>query len=198
MDFGYFKLSDNPTPYIARTPDHSSPDITARCGASDGARHAFAGSAASFQLARRGSPAPISARPRGAAPEESSLAPAGTVLPLPHPIRVPSMATLDLRTTSASISPRARYYTRETILPSRVRDNQGIFEEGLALVRPPWAGGRPHLASMGRTNSFRDNVLLTPKPVHGGIPPMWRRSPSSRSARGPSRLRPWCGALRAR
>ena len=66
------------------------------------------------------------------------LAPAVTVLPLHHPIRVAEQwATLDLLSNGRVDFAAGRGYDRREYLPFDVsfEDNQSIFDEGLELVR---------------------------------------------------------------
>ena len=99
------------------------------------------------------------------------LAPAVTVLPLHNPIRVAEQwATLDLLSGGRVDFAAGRGYDRREYLPFHVsfEDNQGIFEEGLELVRKLWmAEGR--ISHHGRHYSF-DDVRITPKPVQRPIP----------------------------
>src|SRR5262249_58993608 len=70
------------------------------------------------------------------------LAPAVTVLPLHHPIRVAEQwATLDLLSNGRVDFAAGRGYDRREYLPFHVsfEDNQGIFDEGLEVVRKLWA-----------------------------------------------------------
>src|ERR1700681_518795 len=99
------------------------------------------------------------------------LAPAVTVLPLHHPIRVAEQwATLDLLSAGRVDFAAGRGYDRREYLPFHVsfEDNQGIFEEGLELVRELWrAPGR--ISHHGEHYSF-DDVAITPKPIQQPIP----------------------------
>src|SRR5271169_3254492 len=99
------------------------------------------------------------------------LAPAVTVLPLHHPIRVAEQwATLDLLSGGRVDFAAGRGYDKREYLPFHVsfEDNQGIFEEGLELVRKLWeAEGR--ISHHGKHYSF-DDVRITPKPVQRPIP----------------------------
>jgi alkanesulfonate monooxygenase SsuD/methylene tetrahydromethanopterin reductase-like flavin-dependent oxidoreductase (luciferase family) len=99
------------------------------------------------------------------------LAPAVTVLPLHHPIRVAEQwATLDLLSGGRVDFAAGRGYDRREYAPFAVsfEDNQGIFEEGLELVRALWAAeGR--ISHHGRHYRF-DDVRITPKPVQRPIP----------------------------
>ena len=99
------------------------------------------------------------------------LAPAVTVLPLHHPIRVAEQwATLDLLSGGRVVFAAGRGYDRREYQPfhASFEDNQGIFEEGLELVRRLWAAdGR--ISHHGKHYQF-DDVRITPKPVQRPIP----------------------------
>jgi alkanesulfonate monooxygenase SsuD/methylene tetrahydromethanopterin reductase-like flavin-dependent oxidoreductase (luciferase family) len=99
------------------------------------------------------------------------LAPAVTVLPLHHPIRVAEQwATLDLLSGGRVDFAAGRGYDRREYEPFHVSfdDNQAIFEEGLEVVRKLWAAdGR--IDHHGKHYSF-ENVQITPKPVQKPIP----------------------------
>ena len=99
------------------------------------------------------------------------LAPAVTVLPLHHPIRVAEQwATLDLLSNGRVDFAAGRGYDKREYDPFHVSfaDNQGIFEEGLELVHRLWAAdGR--ISHKGQHYSFED-VRITPKPVQKPIP----------------------------
>jgi alkanesulfonate monooxygenase SsuD/methylene tetrahydromethanopterin reductase-like flavin-dependent oxidoreductase (luciferase family) len=99
------------------------------------------------------------------------LAPAVTVLPLHHPIRVAEQwATLDLLSNGRVDFAAGRGYDKREYDPFHVSfaDNQSIFEEGLELVRRLWsADGR--ISHKGQHYSF-DDVRITPKPVQKPIP----------------------------
>jgi alkanesulfonate monooxygenase SsuD/methylene tetrahydromethanopterin reductase-like flavin-dependent oxidoreductase (luciferase family) len=99
------------------------------------------------------------------------LAPAVTVLPLHHPIRVAEQwATLDLLSGGRVDFACGRGYDKREYAPFHVSfdDNQGIFEEGLELVRRLWeAEGR--ISHHGKYYSF-DDVRITPKPVQRPLP----------------------------
>ena len=101
------------------------------------------------------------------------LAPAVTVLPLHHPIRVAEQwAILDLLSNGRVDFAAGRGYDRCEYEPFHVDfdDNQGIFEEGLEVVRQLWqAGGDERISHRGTHYSFKD-VRITPKPVQKPIP----------------------------
>jgi alkanesulfonate monooxygenase SsuD/methylene tetrahydromethanopterin reductase-like flavin-dependent oxidoreductase (luciferase family) len=99
------------------------------------------------------------------------LAPAVSVLPLHHPIRVAEQwATLDLLSNGRVDFAAGRGYDRREYLPFHVsfEDNQGIFDEGLEVVRKLWAA-EERISHHGKYYSF-DDVRITPKPVQRPIP----------------------------
>ncbi len=99
------------------------------------------------------------------------LAPAVTVLPLHHPIRVAEQwATLDLLSGGRVDFAAGRGYDRREYAPFGVsfEDNQAIFEEGMEIVRRLWSEDAP-LSHHGRHYRF-DNVAITPRPVQRPIP----------------------------
>src|SRR5215213_2017980 len=103
--------------------------------------------------------------------ERIRLAPAVTVLPLHHPIRVAEQwATLDLLSGGRVDFAAGRGYDRREYAPFHVsfEDNQAIFEEGMEIVRRLWMSDGP-ISHHGRHYSF-DDVRITPKPVQRPIP----------------------------
>jgi alkanesulfonate monooxygenase SsuD/methylene tetrahydromethanopterin reductase-like flavin-dependent oxidoreductase (luciferase family) len=99
------------------------------------------------------------------------LAPAVTVLPLHHPIRVAEQwATLDLLSGGRVDFAAGRGYDRREYLPLKVsfEYNQSIFEEGMEVVRQLWASDGP-ISHQGRHYQF-DDVAITPKPVQQPLP----------------------------
>ncbi|MGC2415296.1 MAG: LLM class flavin-dependent oxidoreductase [Stellaceae bacterium] len=99
------------------------------------------------------------------------LAPAVTVLPLHHPIRVAEQwATLDLLSNGRVDFAAGRGYDRREYAPFHVsfEDNQAIFEEGMEVVRRLWAADGP-ISHHGAHYNF-DDVAITPKPVQRPIP----------------------------
>jgi alkanesulfonate monooxygenase SsuD/methylene tetrahydromethanopterin reductase-like flavin-dependent oxidoreductase (luciferase family) len=99
------------------------------------------------------------------------LAPAVTVLPLHHPIRVAEQwASLDLLSGGRVDFAAGRGYDRREYLPFKVsfEDNQQIFEEGMEVVRRLWSSDGP-ISHRGRHYQF-DNVAITPQPVQRPIP----------------------------
>ena len=99
------------------------------------------------------------------------LAPAVTVLPLHHPIRVAEQwATLDLLSGGRVDFAAGRGYDRREYLPFKVsfEDNQEIFEEGMGVLRRLWSGDGP-ISHHGKHYRF-ENVAITPKPVQRPLP----------------------------
>ncbi len=99
------------------------------------------------------------------------LAPAVTVLPLHHPIRVAEQwATLDLLSGGRVDFATGRGYDRREYGPFHVsfEENQAIFEEGLELVMRLWSSDAP-ISHQGKYYAF-ENVSITPKPLQQPIP----------------------------
>src|SRR5271165_2431583 len=99
------------------------------------------------------------------------LAPAVTVLPLHHPIRVAEQwASLDLLSGGRVDFAAGRGYDRREYAPLGVSfdDNQSIFEEGMEVVRRLWSEDKP-ISHHGRYYPF-DNVAITPRPVQRPLP----------------------------
>ena len=172
MEFGYFTLSDNHYENNDRTPNQFVADITNEALYAEqlGMHSAWIGEHHFNSLGVLSCPdlvlSYIAARTK-----RIRLAPAVTVLPLHHPIRVAEQwATLDLLSNGRVDFAIGRGYDRREYEPFNVSfdDNQGIFEEGLEVVHKLWdAEGR--IAHHGKYYSF-DNVRVTPKPVQRPIP----------------------------
>jgi alkanesulfonate monooxygenase SsuD/methylene tetrahydromethanopterin reductase-like flavin-dependent oxidoreductase (luciferase family) len=172
MEFGYFTLSDNHYDDNPRTPNQFVADITDEAIYADtlGMNSAWIGEHHFNSLGVLSCPdlvlAYIAARTK-----HIRLAPAVTVLPLHHPIRVAEQwASLDLLSNGRVDFAAGRGYDKREYDPFHVSfaDNQGIFEEGLELVRKLWsADGR--ISHHGQHYSFED-VRITPKPVQQPIP----------------------------
>ncbi len=172
MEFGYFTLSDNHYDDNPRTPNEFVADITAEALYADtlGMHSAWIGEHHFNSLGVLSCPDLVLAYV-AANTKRIRLAPAVTVLPLHHPIRVAEQwATLDLLSNGRVDFAAGRGYDNREYLPFHVSfaDNQGIFEEGLELVRRLWAAeGR--ISHHGKHYSF-DDVRITPKPVQRPIP----------------------------
>lgn len=172
MEFGYFTLSDNHYENNTRSPNQFVADITAEALYADalGMHSAWIGEHHFNSLGVLSCPdlvlAYIAARTK-----HIRLAPAVTVLPLHHPIRVAEQwATLDLLSNGRVDFAAGRGYDKREYLPFGVsfEDNQGIFEEGLELVRRLWEA-EDRISHHGKHYSFED-VRITPKPVQRPIP----------------------------
>ena len=173
MEFGYFTLSDNHYDNNPRDANQFVSDITAEALYADqlGMHSAWIGEHHFNSLGVLSCPdlvlAYIAARTK-----HIRLAPAVTVTPLHHPIRVAEQwATLDLLSAAAaSISPPAAATTpantrRST---STFKDNQSIFEEGMEVIQKLWAAdGR--ISHHGKHYQF-DDVRITPKPIQKPLP----------------------------
>ena len=172
MEFGYFTLSDNHYKDNPRSPNQFVSDITDEALYADqlGMHSAWIGEHHFNALGVLSCPdlvlAYIAARTK-----HIRLAPAVTVLPLHNPIQVAEQwATLDLLSNGRVDFACGRGYDRREYLPFGVsfEDNQGIFDEGLEVVRKLWeAEGR--IDHKGKHYQFED-VRITPKPVQRPIP----------------------------
>ena len=172
MDFGYFTLSDNHYENNTRSSNRFVADITAEALYADtlGMHSAWIGEHHFNSLGVLSCPDLVLSYV-AANTKHIRLAPAVTVLPLHNPIRVAEQwATLDLLSGGRVDFAAGRGYDRREYEPFHVSfdDNQGIFEEGLELVRELWrADGR--ISHHGKHYSF-DDVRITPKPVQQPIP----------------------------
>ena len=184
VDFGYFTLSDNHYDNNSRTANQFVADITAEALYAEelGMHSAWIGEHHFNSLGVLSCPdlvlAYIAARTK-----RIRLAPAVTVLPLHHPIRVAEQwATLDLLSNGRVDFAIGRGYDRREYAPFHVSfdDNQGIFEEGLDVVQKLWAA-EDRISHHGKHYSF-DDVRITPKPVQRRFRSISGRSPSLRSS----------------
>jgi len=172
VEFGYFTLSDNHYDNNPRSANQFVADIVAEALYAEqlGMNSAWIGEHHFNSLGVLSCPdlvlSYIAARST-----RIRLAPAVTVLPLHHPIRVAEQwATLDLLSNGRVDFAVGRGYDRREYAPFHVDfdDNQGIFEEGLEVVRRLWeAEGR--ISHRGKHYAF-ENVRITPKPVQRPIP----------------------------
>ncbi|GIK80751.1 MAG: luciferase [Alphaproteobacteria bacterium] len=172
MEFGYFTLSDNHYESNTRSPNQFVADITAEALYADelGMHSAWIGEHHFNSLGVLSCPdlvlAYIAARTK-----RIRLAPAVTVLPLHHPIRVAEQwATLDLLSNGRVDFAAGRGYDKREYDPFHVSfaDNQSIFEEGMELVRRLWSADE-RISHRGKHYSF-DDVRITPKPVQRPLP----------------------------
>src|ERR1700677_4943963 len=172
MDFGYFTLSDNHYDNNPRSSNQFVADITADALYADklGMHSAWIGEHHFNSLGVLSCPDLVLAYV-AANTTRIRLAPAVTALPLHQPIRVAAQrATLDLLPKGRVVFACGRGYDRREYEPFHVSfdDNQGIFEEGLEVVRRLWAAD-DRMSHHGKYYSF-DDVRITPKPVQQPIP----------------------------
>jgi len=172
MRFGYFTLSDNHYVNNDRTANAFVADILDEAVYAEevGLHSAWIGEHHFSTLGVLSCPdlvlANVAARTR-----RIRLAPAVTVLPLHHPIRVAEQwATLDLLSGGRVDFAAGRGYDRREYLPLKVsfEDNQAIFEEGMEVVRHLWSSSEP-ISYCGKHYQF-DDVSITPQPVQRPIP----------------------------
>src|SRR6202023_2624503 len=164
MKFGYFTLSDNHYVDNRRSANQLVADILdeALYAEEVGLHSAWIGEHHFNSLGVLSCPDLVLAHV-AAQTKHIRLAPAVTVLPLHHPIRVAEQwATLDLLSGGRVDFACGRGYDRREYLPFHVSfaDNQGIFEEGLELVRRLWEA-EDRISHHGKHYSFAD-VRITP------------------------------------
>src|SRR5437868_14929372 len=172
MEFGYFTLSDNHYENNKRDANTFVTDITNEALYADqlGMHSAWIGEHHFNSLGVLSCPdlvlAYIAARTK-----HIRLAPAVTVTPLHHPIRVAEQwATLDLLSGGRVDFAAGRGYDAREYAPFHVsfKDNQGIFEEGMEVIQKLWAAeGRS--SHHGKHYQF-DDVRITPKPIQKPLP----------------------------
>jgi alkanesulfonate monooxygenase SsuD/methylene tetrahydromethanopterin reductase-like flavin-dependent oxidoreductase (luciferase family) len=172
MDFGYFTLSDNHYDNNARDANAFVADILAEAVYAEevGLHSAWIGEHHFSTLGVLSCPDLVLANV-AARTKRIRLAPAVTVLPLHHPIRVAEQwATLDLLSGGRVDFAAGRGYDRREYLPLNVsfEDNQQIFEEGMEIVRRLWSSDEP-ITHHGKHYRF-DNVAITPRPVQCPLP----------------------------
>jgi alkanesulfonate monooxygenase SsuD/methylene tetrahydromethanopterin reductase-like flavin-dependent oxidoreductase (luciferase family) len=172
MDFGYFTLSDNHYEDNPRSPNQFIADITAEALYADelSMHSVWIGEHHFNSLGVLSCPELVLAT-IAAQTHHVRLAPAVTVLPLHHPIRVAEQwATLDLLSGGRVDFAAGRGYDSREYLPfnASFADNQSIFDEGMDVVRKLWtAEGR--ISHHGQHYSF-DDVRITPKSIQRPIP----------------------------
>ena len=172
MQFGYFTLSDNHYVDNRRSANQLIADILdeALYAEAVGLHSAWIGEHHFSTLGVLSCPDLLLAQV-AAKTERIRLAPAVTVLPLHHPIRVAEQwATLDLLSNGRVDFAAGRGYDRREYAPFHVSfdDNQAIFEEGMEVVRLLWASEQP-ISYRGKHYQF-DDVAITPRPVQRPIP----------------------------
>src|SRR3954462_15773365 len=172
MKFGYFTLSDNHYDRNPRPANQFVADILDEAVYADqiGLHSAWIGEHHFSTLGVLSCPDLVLAHV-AARTTKSRLAPAVTVLPLHHPIRVAEQwATRGLLSGGRVDFAAGRGYDRREYAPFHVsfEDNQSIFEEGMEIVQRLWASEAP-ISHHGRHYQF-DNVAITPRPVQRPIP----------------------------
>lgn len=173
MEFGYFTLSDNHYENNSRTANQFVADIVDEAVYADelGYHSAWIGEHHFNSLGVLSCPDLVLANV-AARTKRIRLAPAVTVLPLHHPIRVAEQwATLDLLSNGRVDWAAGRGYDRREYEPFKVdfNDNQAIFEEGMELVGRLWSSGGERITHKGKYYQFED-VRITPQPVQKPIP----------------------------
>jgi alkanesulfonate monooxygenase SsuD/methylene tetrahydromethanopterin reductase-like flavin-dependent oxidoreductase (luciferase family) len=172
MQFGYFTLSDNYYVDNRRGANQLVADILDEALYADelGLHSAWIGEHHFSSLGVLSCPDLVLAHV-AARTSRIRLAPAVTVLPLHHPIRVAEQwATLDLLSGGRVDFAAGRGYDRREYAPLGVSfdDNQAIFEEGMEIVRRLWENDQP-ISHHGAHYRF-DDVAITPRPVQRPIP----------------------------
>ena len=172
MKFGYFTLSDNQYRDNPRTPNEYVANIAAEAiyAESLGMHSAWIGEHHFSSLGVNSCPEMVLTYV-AARTHRIRLAPAVTVLPLHHPIRVAEQwATLDLLSGGRVDFATGRGYDRREYLPFKAdfENNASIFAEGLEIVLKLWASKDP-ISHHGKHYQF-DDVWVTPNPVQQPIP----------------------------
>jgi len=173
LDFGYFTLSDNHYENNPRSANQFVADIVAETLHAEtlGLHSAWIGEHHFNSLGVLSCPDLVLAH-IAAKTSRIRLAPAVTVLPLHHPIRVAEQwASLDLLSHGRVDWAAGRGYDRREYMPFKIDfdDNQGIFEEGMEVVRRLWDAGGKRISHKGKYYQFED-VRITPQPVQRPIP----------------------------
>ncbi len=172
MQFGYFTLSDNGYRNNTRTSNSLVQEIVEQAIYAEevGLHSAWIGEHHFAGLGLLSCPdlalAYIAARTH-----RIRLAPAVTVLPLHHPIRVAEQwASLDLMSGGRVDFAAGRGYDRREYQPlgANFDDNQSVFEEGMDIVRRLWNADGP--ISYHGKHYRSDEVLITPQPVQRPLP----------------------------
>src|SRR3954465_6772708 len=172
MEFGYFTPSGNHYENNPRDANTFVSDITAEALYADqlGMHSAWIGEHHFNSLGVLSCPDLVLAYIAGRT-KHIRLAPAVTVTPLHHPIRVAEQwATLDLLSGGRVDFAPGRGYDSREYEPFHVsfKDNQGIFEESMEVIQKLWAAdGR--ISHHGKHYHF-DDVRITPKPIQNPMP----------------------------
>ncbi|MFM9972123.1 MAG: LLM class flavin-dependent oxidoreductase [Burkholderiales bacterium] len=172
MRFGYFTLSDNHYENNPRSANECITNIVAEAIHADniGMHSAWIGEHHFTTLGVTSCPDLILGQV-AAKTKNIRLAPAVTVLPLHHPIRVAEQwATLDLLSGGRVDFATGRGYDRNEYGPlgASFEENAEIFAEGLEVVHRLWTSNTP-ISHRGKFYQF-ENVKVTPSPLQQPIP----------------------------
>jgi alkanesulfonate monooxygenase SsuD/methylene tetrahydromethanopterin reductase-like flavin-dependent oxidoreductase (luciferase family) len=172
MEFGYFTLSDNHYENNTRTANQFIQHILDEALYADaiGMNSAWVGEHHFSTLGVNSSPEMLLTY-LAARTTRIRLAPAVTVLPLHHPIRVAEQwATLDLLSNGRVDFAAGRGYDEREYVPfgADFRNNQPIFEEGMEILQRLWRADGP-VSHHGKHFQFED-VEITPMPVQRPLP----------------------------
>ena len=172
MQFGYFTLSDNHYLGNTRGPNEVIANIVEQAiHAHDiGMHSAWIGEHHFGTLGVNSSPELLLTY-IAAKTQHLRLAPAVTVLPLQHPLRVAEQwATLDLLSGGRVDFATGRGYDRREYEPFGVSlvDYASIFAEGVQVVELLWRSDQP-VTHHGTHYNF-DAVTITPRPIQQPLP----------------------------
>ena len=172
MHFGYFTLSDNAYANNPRTPNAFVADIVDEAIWAEriGMHSAWVGEHHFSTLGVNSSPEVLLAFV-AARTSRIRLAPAVTVLPLHHPIRVAEQwATLDALSGGRVDFATGRGYDRREYEPfeASFEGNAAVLAEGLEIVDALWRAEAP-LTHHGAHFNF-ENVTISPRPVQKPVP----------------------------
>ena len=172
MDFGYFTLSDINYRDNSRSPNQFVLDIADEAIYAEqiGMHSAWIGEHHFSSLGVNSAPELLLTHV-AARTSRIRLAPAITVLPLHHPIRVAEQwATLDLLSGGRVDFATGRGYDRREYEPFEVDfdNNAEIFAEGVEIVARLWASEAP-LSHRGKHYNFAD-AWVTPRPLQRPMP----------------------------
>jgi alkanesulfonate monooxygenase SsuD/methylene tetrahydromethanopterin reductase-like flavin-dependent oxidoreductase (luciferase family) len=172
MEFGYFSLTDNHYLNNSRSANDCIRDVVDEAIYAEelGLHSAWIGEHHFNSLGVLSSPdlalAYIAARTK-----RIRLAPAVTVLPLHHPVRVAEQwAALDLLSNGRVDFATGRGYDRNEYVPFNAPfdDNVAAFTEGLEVVQRLWSSDAP-ISHRGKYWQF-ENIAITPQPIQRPIP----------------------------
>ncbi len=172
MEFGYFTLSDNQYAGNKRTPNQLVSEIVEQALLAEklAMNSAWIGEHHFSTLGVNSAPELVLTY-LAAQTKHIRLAPAVTVLPLHHPIRVAEQwGTLDLLSKGRVDFAAGRGYDRREYGPfgANFEDNASIFAEGMEILQRLWAKDE-HMSFKGKHYQF-DDVWITPRPVQNPVP----------------------------